>query len=74
MSRRQYMVDLRAQIVDVTRGVASLTLDDVEQLLAPGRAGIEPPGRVTLAKAVTGLGWTKHHRPGAPSLYKAPGQ
>jgi hypothetical protein len=74
MARREYMVDLRANILRVTHGANELTLDDVEQLLAPGLAGAELPGRVTLSKAVTGLGWTKHHRPGAPSLYKAPEQ
>ncbi len=73
MSRREFMVDLRKRIEIVTQGRPELTLEDVEQLLAPTLQG-DPPGRVTLDKAVTGLGWTKHRRLGAPSLYKAPEQ
>lgn len=74
MTRRAtYMAELRAAIAEILIGRETVTLDEIEANLPTGFIG-RVPGRVTLSKAVVGLGWWRAPRPAAagPAIYHRP--
>ena len=73
MTRAAYMRELRGRIEAIVVGQDRISLAWVERELGSAWAD-RMPGRVTLAKAVAGLGWTKVPRPGSGAIYQRPSQ
>lgn len=69
--RRDYMVELREAIAEILDGRDTITLGEIEEQLPPTFSG-RIPGRVTLAKAVTGLGWARRIERGVSATYFLP--
>lgn len=71
MNRAAYMRELRGRIEAIVVGHDRVSLVWIEREL--GSAWVDRmPGRVTLAKAVSGLGWTRVPRPGSGAVYQRP--
>lgn len=71
LPRAQYNAIVRSAIHDVTAELASLTLEQLQIALSE-HLEIEPPGKVTLSKLVKTMGWIRHDRPGAATLWLNP--
>lgn len=71
--RSAYMAELRKDVVTIAGERPELTLTMIEREL-PARWEAQKPSRVTLAKALTGLGWRKVERPGSGARYARPSE
>lgn len=71
--RTAYMAELRKDVSIIAGERAEVTLSMVEREL-PAHWEAQKPSRVTLAKALTGLGWRKVERPGSGARYARPSE
>lgn len=72
--RSRYRDELHTAVTGLLIGRTEVTLAEIEALL-PSVFARELPGRVSLSKALTAAGWTRHlGRPGATRahVYRAP--
>ncbi len=70
MSERQrYMKDLRQQVAELLGERQQISLAALERDLETCGFPHMVPGRTTLARAVTGLGWYRIPRPGSGAVY-----
>lgn len=67
MTRATYNAELKTAVAAVLAGRGTTALATIERELP---ATIARPGRTTLAKIVTGLGWVKAQGPGSGALYR----
>lgn len=71
LSRAKFMVELRADVSKLMAERPQITPTMVEREL-PDRWRDQMPSRLTIANAITGLGWTKQQRPGSGAVYIRP--
>lgn len=72
--RSLYVAELHAAVARLLQGRRQVTLSEIEELL-PTVFARELPGRVSLSKALTKAGWTRHRDASAGCalhVYRAP--